>query len=197
MTVKARSGASVDLPVGAVWPIEVRVLDADGCPIADTVTVTVTLPDASTTVPAAEELADGRYRAEYTVGPVGRYVARVTTAASGAADFTAYVTAVVTGAAMPTIADLDDYLGTHSHTDDDLQEVLDAEASAQRDVCRVPAAYPDALRSALLRRSQFHLAMKRVTLGVIPGDADRDALRPGFDSEVRRFEKPYRRLTVG
>lgn len=197
MTLRARSGASVNLPVGGVWDIDVRVLDADGCPVESTVTVTVTLPDATTATPTVESVTGGRYRAEYVVGPVGRYVARVTTAAYGAADFTAYVTAVVNGVAMPTIVDLDNYLGTHSHTDDDLQDALDAEASAQRDVCRVPAAYPDALRSALLRRSQFHLAMKRVTLGVIPGDADRDALRPGFDSEVRRFERPYRKLTVG
>ncbi len=197
MTVKARSGTSVDLPVGDVWLIEVRLVDADGCPVADTVTVTVTLPDDSTATPTVEALADGRYRAQYPVTAVGRYVARVTTAAYGAADFTAYVAAVVDGAAMPTIVDVDNYLGAHSFTDDDLQEAIDAEASDQRRVCRVPAVYPAALRSALLRRSQFHLAMKRVTLGVIPGDADRDTIRPGFDSEVRRFEKPYRKLKVG
>jgi hypothetical protein len=197
MTVRARSATSVDLPAGDVWAIDVRVLDADGCPVEDTVTVAVTLPDGTSAAPVAESLTLGRYRAEYVVAAVGRYVARVTTAAYGAADFAAYVTAVVTGANMPDIADLGTYLGTHSHSDDDLQEALDAEAAAQRRVCRVPAAYSADLRSALLRRAQFHLAMKRVTLGVIPGDGDRDTIRPGFDSEVRRFERPYRKLPMG
>lgn len=199
MTIKARSSTSVDLPVSGVWVIDVRVYDADGCPADDTVTVTVTIPDGTTATPTVEDVDGdpGRYRAQFTVTATGRYVARAVGAAYGAVDFTAWTSAVVAGGGMPAITDLDNYLGNNSWSDDDLAEALDAEAAAQRRVCRIPATYPADLRSALLRRAQFHLAMKRVTLGVIPGDADRDTLRPGFDSEVRRFEKPYRKLPVG
>ncbi len=109
----------------------------------------------------------------------------------------AYVVQVTTASGMPNVSDLDNYLGTHSYSDDDLAEALDAETDAQRAICRIPAAFPNDLRSALLRRAQFHLAMKRVQLGVIPGDADRDTIRPSSDPEVRRFEKPYRKLPTG
>lgn len=186
--IKARSSTSVDLPVGGVWVIDVR---AD-----DTVVVTVTLPAGGTAEPTVEDRGNGCYRAEYTVGPTGRYIARAV-GTSGAVDFTAYVTATVTGTAMPDITDLDDHLKEHSYDDDDLQDALDAEAAAQRRVCNVPAAYSADLRRALLRRAQRALAMKKLKLGVVEPTADSDAVRIGWDSEIRRYEAPYRRLPVG
>lgn len=197
MTIKAHSDASVDLAVGAVWPIEVRVTDADGCPAADTVVVTVTLPNGSTATPTVEEVATGAYRAEQTVSAAGRYIARAV-GALGAADFTAFVTATVPAADMPDIVDLDAYLGTNSFTDEVLQDALDAEAAAQRKACKVPATYPADLRQALLRRCARNLAMRRIPMAVQQGDADTGALvPPGRDPEVRRFEAPYRKLPVG
>lgn len=198
MTVRARSSTSADLPVGDVWAIDVRVTDADGCAADDAPVVTVTLPAGSTATPAVEDRGNGCYRAEYTVGTTGRYVARAVTASHGAADFTAYVSATVAGTAMPDIADLDAYLKTHSATDDELQDALDAEAANQRKVCKVPAAYSADLRQALLRRCARNLAMRRIPLAVLQGDAETGSTTlPGSDPEVRRFERPYRRLKVG
>lgn len=193
---KARSSDSQELPVGGVWVLDVRVTDADGCYASDTVTATVTLPNGTTSTPAVTEVSSGRYRAEYPVASVGRYIARMVGSAYGATDFTAYVTATVTAAAMPTIADLDTYLGQHSYSDDELEQALDAEAAAQRKACSVPAAYSDDLRLALLRRAQFALTMKKHQLGFVAG-SDGDVVRPGRDSEVRRYEAPYRRLVTG
>lgn len=197
MTIKARSSASGDLPVGGIWALEVCVTDADGEPASDTVVVTVTLPNASTATPTVEEVTTGVYRAEYTVAAAGRYTARAV-GTLGAADFTAFVTAVVPTAGMPDIVDLDAYLGTNSFTDEVLQDALDAEAAAQRRVCKVPATYPADLRQALLRRCARNLAMRRIPLAAQQGDADKGSLiPPGRDPEVRRFEAPYRRLVMG
>lgn len=194
--ITARSNTSAELPVGGIWVIDVRVTDAGGCYASDTVTVTVTLPAGGTATPTVEDLGNGRYRAEYAVATTGRYIARAVGEAYGAADFTAYVTPTVAGTAMPDITALGEYLKQHSYTDDELEEALDSEAAAQRKVCAVPAAYSADLRSALLRRAQFHLAMKKNKLGLVEG-ANGSQARPGRDSEVRRFEAPYRRLPVG
>lgn len=190
--------SATELALNGRWVIDACVTDADGKAAADTLTITVTDPAGVTSTPTADDgVTVGSYQAVIPVDQAGRWVAAIVGAAYGAAAATVYVTDVVTAAAMPTVPDLDDYLGTHSWSDDDLAEALDAEASAQRRVCRIPADYPPDLRSALLRRAQFHLAMRRVQLGVIPGDAERDTIRPGFDPEVRRLERPYRKLPVG
>jgi hypothetical protein len=198
VTIKARSNASADLPVGDVWVIDVRVTDADGCYTSDTVTVTVTLPAGGTATPTVSDLGSGRYRAEYTVGSTGRYVARVVGSVYGATDFTAYVSATVAGTAMPDITDLDAYLKTNSYTDDELQDALDAEAAAQRRACKVPAAYSADLRRALLRRAARALALMRINLDTeVDGETGRLVVPPGLDREIRRYEAPYRRLGVG
>lgn len=191
------NNANQELMTGGRWVVDVCVTDADNLSVSDTLTATITDPSGTGSAATVETLTPtGAYRFAVPVPAAGRWVA-VVTGANGAVAATAFVSDVVTGVQMPTVADLDNYLGSHSWSDDDLAEALEAEASAQRRVCRVPAAYPADLRSALLRRAQFHLAMKRVQLGVIPGDADRDTIRPGMDSEVRRFEKPYRKLPIG
>lgn len=190
--MRSTSSTSVDLPVNGVWRIEVC---ADEAPV-----VTVTLPAGSTATPAVEDRGHGRYRAEYVVLTTGRYIARAVTAASGAADFTAYVTATVAGTAMPNVEDLDDYLtsaGGHSWSDIDLQDALDVEGAAQRGVCRVPAAYPADLRHALLRRAARNLALRKVALATAAGvddNGDRQLTIPGLDREIRRYEAPYRKL---
>jgi hypothetical protein len=204
MGVKARND-SVDLAVGAVWVLEVCVTDADGAAAEDTPVITVTLPNGDTDEPAVTELASGGYRAEYTVAAAGRYVARAVTTSHGAADLTAYATAVVASAAMPNVEDLRGdqettfgYLGRTSASAGQVQEALDAEAANQRRVCRVPAAYGADLRQALMRRVARNLAMQRIPLAVLQGDAETGStVPPGSDPEVRRFERPYRRLVMG
>lgn len=198
MTVRARSRNSARLALGDVWPIEVCVTDADGCPAADTVVVTVIDPDEATTVPDVEELTGvGRYRAVYTPATTGRWVATAV-GAYGATSFTAWVVDVVTGLQLPDITELDEYLGTNAATDAQLQEALDAEAAAQRNTCRIPAAYEADLRSALLRRCARHLAMMRIPLAMFSGDAEAGpVIVPGRDPEVRRLEGPWRKLSMG
>lgn len=198
MPVTAISSTSVTLPLGAVWSIEVTSQDADGVNSAVAPVVTVTLPAGSTTTPTVTASGTDGWRALYVTGSAGRYVARVVSA-EGAVDFTAYVTTITAATGMPTIVELDAYLGVHSWSDDELQDALDAEASAQRDVCRIPADYPDSLAQALLRRATRNLAMRLLPLAVLRGDAEGgDAtVLPGRDPETRRFEAPYRKLTVG
>jgi hypothetical protein len=201
MGVRALSSTSVDLPISGVWALVVAVTDSSGCPADVVPTVVVTLPAGGTASPVAEQITGGVYRAEYVVGSAGRYVARVTTPASGAADFAAYVSATVAGTAMPDLDAAKTYLQIpldDETQDDEITDALDAEASAQRDVCRVPAAYPASLRQALLRRVARNLALRRLPLMVMRGDGEAgDTILPGNDPEVRRLERPWRKLVMG
>ncbi|MEV0902894.1 hypothetical protein [Actinoplanes sp. NPDC049802] len=201
MGVRALSSTSVDLPISGVWALVVAVTDSDGCPADVVPTIVVTLPGGSTTSPVAEEISTGVYRAEYVVGTAGRYVARVTTAAHGAVDFAAHVTATVAGTAMPDLDEVKTYLRiplADVDQDDEITAALAAESSAQRDVCRVPAAYPASLREALLRRCARNLALRGLPLAVLRGDAEGgDTILPGRDPEVRRLEGPWRKLRMG
>ncbi len=210
MGVTARTSASQRLPIGGLWDIAVSITDSAGSVSATAPTVTVTLPDGSTATPTAEADSVGHFRAAVTTTLPGRYAARVVAAGYGAADFTAWASAVVPGTGMPSLADLrgasedrddpDDlgYLGANSWTDDEIQDALDAEAAAQRSLCEVPADYPGDMRQALLRRTARNLAMRKMPLAVLRGDADGgDTILPGRDPEVRRLESPYRRMVVG
>lgn len=211
MTIKPVGVATADLPVGGVWLMDVEVTDDadDDCLTADTLTVTVTYPDGAEASPVPAELETGRYRTAFIVTMAGRYVARIVGAVHGTAVFAAQARAVTPQFGMPTIEDLRGdpeadpptlgYLGVNSHSDEDIQDALDAEAANQRRVCRVPAEYGPDLRQALLRRVARNLAMRRQKLGMImPGDENAQAtFIPRVDAEIRRFEAPYRRLPVG
>lgn len=197
MTVKARSADSLSLAVGQQWIIDVSVYDVDGAATEDTLTVTVTDPNGDATTPTVETTTTG-YRAVVTVTVPGRWVAVAASAANGMHPFVADVAEISTAANMPSIADLDDYLGTHSATDAQLDDALQAETAAQVRACRMPAAYTADLRQALLRRCARNLAMRRIPLAVLQGDSDSGpTVPPGRDPEVRRFEHPYRKLPTG
>jgi hypothetical protein len=211
MTIRASSSTSVNLPVGGLWKIGVCATDSDGVALVDPPVVTVTIPGGSTATPIAVQGPGSVWAAEYVLSAAGRHTARVTTGLYGAVDFTAYATAIVAADGMPTLEDLrgadparedpDDlgYLGANGATDADIEDALDAEASAQRDAVRVPAAYPASLRQALLRRVARNLAMRGLPLAVLQGDAETGdtTVLPGNDPEVRRLERPHRRLKVG
>lgn len=110
--------------------------------------------------------------------------------------------------AVPSIDDVQAYLGDTSWTDDDVQAAFDAELAAQRAVVR-PAyflaadaadarEYPADLAEALKRRVARNLAMRAVPLSVAQGDAETaPAYVPKRDPEIARLEAPYRRLVVG
>lgn len=198
MTIEAKSPEQTMLPIGGQWVIEVETRTIDGfLTDADAVTVVVTLPGGSTTSPTVERAATGLYRALYTAGTSGRYVARATTT-TDAVDFAAYATATTAGTGMPTVNDVANYLGSTSFEEDELQDALDAEAAAQRARCRVGAVYPDDLRQALLRRVHRNLAMRQSPLALLV-DRDTNASNyiSGSDPEVKRLEAPHRRLVVG
>lgn len=193
----ADSNASVQLPVGASWVIDVSVRDENGYLVAGDPEVTVTLPGGTTEAPTFAATSTGRYRATYAVVTPGRHVAHVATA-NDAVDFAAWAIGVTTSSGMPTAGD---YVTYHTDFRGELSEVedaLNAEAAAQRSVCRVGAYYPDDLRQALLRRVMRNLAMRRLPLAVLQGDVEMgSAILPGRDPEVRRFEAPHRKLVIG
>jgi hypothetical protein len=193
MTVRALSSTSIELPMSGVWVIAVCGSADDDAPV-----VTVTLPAGGTATPSVESIGGGVYRAEYIVGSAGRYVARAVTASHGAADFAAFVTATVAATAMPDVDDVRAYLDGDSYDDEQIAGALAAESDAQRRVCSVPAAYPNDLREALLRRVQRNLVMRAQPLMVIPGAEDgAPSVIPSRDAEVRRLEAPFRKLIVG
>lgn len=200
MGMRALTADAELLPIGGRWIIAVETTDDDGVPVDAAPTVTVTLPAGSTTSPTFELVSTGIYRAAYEVGTAGRYVARVTATGYGAADFAAYAATTTAGTGMPDTDDVANYIreGAASWATEDLQDALDAEAAAQRSVCRVGGVYPADLRQALLRRVQRNLAMRQLPLAVLQGDAEGgDTVLPGRDPEVRRLEAPHRKLVVG
>lgn len=199
MGVQATTSTAVLLPIGGVWEIRVSVVDVDGCAVDAAPTVTVTLPAGTTATPTVETVATGDYRATYEVGTEGRYVARAVSTGYGAADFAAHALATTAGTGMPAAGDVVDYMGATSHTLDEVQDALDAEAAAQRHVCRVRAVYPADLRQALLRRVMRNLELRTLPLAVLQGDAEAgsNTVLPGRDPEVRRLEAPHRKLVVG
>ncbi|HEY0700300.1 MAG TPA: hypothetical protein VGD43_21155, partial [Micromonospora sp.] len=118
---------------------------------------------------------------------------------NGVVDFAAYALGATTEAGMPNADDVVDYLGPISATLDEVQGALNAEAAAQRSICRVGAVYPADLREALLRRVARNLALRSLPLAVLQGDAEAgsNTVLPGRDPEVRRLEAPHRKLVIG
>ncbi|MFD6770881.1 hypothetical protein ACFWC6_32200 [Micromonospora chalcea] len=197
MGLHAVSSTDATLPLGGMWVIEVQNRNFDGYLTSAEPTVVVTLPGGTTTSPTFTALSSGAYRATYKVGTSGRYVAVVSTD-DDAVYFAAYVSATTAGTAMPVLADVLDYLGDTSYSDDEIQQALDAEAAAQRAVCRIGAVFPPDLREALLRRVVRNLAMRRLPLAVPQGDAESGpSFIPGRDPEVRRLEAPHRKWVIG
>lgn len=180
------------LTVGDQWVIAVGVRDLDGNH-SDAVApvLTVTLPNGTTATPTLERRGTGIYRVAYTLVSTGRYVGMVASTGYGAASLAAYV---VASTAEPDVEAVRSYLRDNggSWEDPDVAGALAAEAQAQRDVCRIPAAYPASLREALLRRVQRNLSMRGQ-----PGAVDNEGVlsfTPTNDPEVRRLERPYRKV---
>lgn len=191
----------VTLPVGGRWVVDVLVTDDDGHLVDQAPVATVADPAGGTGSAAVDRVDVGTYRAAYTPTLTGRHVLAVLTADHGAEVAAVYVVGATTAAGMPNADDVAVYLkgDAASWSTEELADVLEVEAGAQRDRCRVPAAYPPALRGALLRRCHRNLAMRRIPLAMPSGDADGEpsgGVLPGKDPEVRRLEAPWRRLTL-
>lgn len=201
MGIEALSFSSRTVEVGDEWVLRVLVVDeSTGEPTAEvTPSVAVAGPNGLTAAPtAAATSVTGIFRAEYVAPGPGRYTAVASATGHGQVSFVANVVEITDNNDMPTVDSCNDYMGEHSYSDPEVQEALDQETGAQFDVCRIPAAYPKALRGALHRRVQRALAMRHLALAVKETqDGESQIVVPGRDPEVRRLEAPYRKVTVG
>lgn len=204
MTLTAIGNTQIDLATGQQWVIRV---EATALP-----TLVITLPDGEILAPAIEFEIDwdyvtaaySTYVAYYVPVMAGRYIAAVAASDGGeSVAFQAWAADVTSNVDLPDAADLDEYLGgagEHSWSDAQLTNALNAEAAAQRRVCRIPAAYPDDLREALLRRASRNLYMRKQLTELPREDTDFPVpaqTPPGRDPEVRRLESPWRKVTMG
>jgi hypothetical protein len=114
---------------------------------------------------------------------------------------------------MPTPPDLSavkTYLGSdHSWSDPEISSALASETAAQVRVVRfppdpdapaAPLPYPADLAEALCRRVAHNLALRALPLGVqatISEMAVATTSVGGTDAEVRRLERPHRKLVLG
>lgn len=74
---------------------------------------------------------------------------------------------------------------------------LKAELAAQARVCRVGEPMQDDLAEALMRRVARNLTMRALPLGVQSDDLGGSTVLGSNDAEVRRLEKPYRKVVMG
>lgn len=100
---------------------------------------------------------------------------------------------------MITVDDVRDYdRSLTGHSDSAIQGAINTETTAQAGKCRIPDPVPADLDEALKRRVVRNLAMRKLPLAMLQGDAERGpAYLPGNDPEVRRLEAPYRKLVCG
>lgn len=198
MTTVRLDKSSSPASVGEQWFLSMTTFDADGfATSAVAPVVTITRPDASTTVVTPADHGVGQWTAVYVLAALGRHTVAVSTPEDVAvAAVYAYGPTSETG--MPTAGDCAVYMKSSSYTTAEIQDALDAERAAQRSKCGERQPYPADLRQALLRRVQRNLAMRKLPLAVNFGDADGGStILPGRDPEVRRLENPYRRLVIG
>jgi hypothetical protein len=205
MPVKTLTATSRDLAVGDRWLLGFLVLDNDLDLVDVTPTVAITLPNGAAGVaPALVTDKAGIYSFDYPVTVTGRHLATVTAPGYGTLSYVMWAASPTAGTQLPTVDDVDNYLksgsGEHSWSTADMQDALDAETDAQRRVCRIRPVYPADLRQALLRRVQRNLALRPNALAMTRGDAengDPQAPLPASDPEVRRLERPHRKLPIG
>lgn len=187
--------------VGDLWVVAASVRDLDGC-LTDAATpvVTVTLPNGSTATPTVERLDVGTHRASYAPAASGRYVVTVAASGYGSKALAFYASVTTATAGLPTLAQVKVYLKideSDTSQDTDITDAMTAEAGAQRAVCRTSAVYPDDLAQAFKRRVARNLALRGLPIMVLRGDAQAGPLvPPGNDPEVRRLERPYRKVVL-
>lgn len=197
-------GGDARLIEGGDWVLEVASYDTAGyLDTATAPTVTLTLPDGMPGVAPVMSLSeDGAltWVGRYTVTDPGRYLAVVATA-TDAEGFTAWVAEPVDATGLPTVELVVAYLEADGTTydEDAITRALAAESQAQRNCCRMPATYPADLAEALYRRVARNLAMQSLPLGTARADdgSSSGGYLPAQDPEVRRYERPYRKVVTG
>ena len=189
--------STVDRELGQLWQFAIESTEA---PL-----ITVTRPNGTTqNAPVTASAPYGLYVASFLLTLPGRHIATVSTASIGGLSLACYAIAITLNGGMPDAAAVADWLeaaGGASYTTADIEKELAVEGAAQRRICDVPAAMPEELREALIRRTVRALFMRR-QLTELPrsdgGDFDlAPIVPPGRDPEVRRLESPHRKLTMG
>jgi hypothetical protein len=198
MAVKPKTETVQTVVLNDRWVNEVQVLDDDGCAVTDATMVVTVTPPTGPSVPVTPEAIDGdRYRWAYvpTVS-TGRWIASVSADGYGLTYFIADVVDVAAGVDMPTLEQVLSYLGwTEDTANNDAATALATETSAQAAICVVGPVYPNDLRGALYRRVARNLALKKLPVAVLRGDGEVGPMvLPGNDPEVRRLERPHRKL---
>ena len=108
----------------------------------------------------------------------------------------------VTQLGAPTLVQVRDWTGvpTTAMSDEQLQEILNAETATQSRYCIFPAGgYGDAsaLFQACLRRCAREIAARGLPLGLTSGDVEYGPVRlPNLDTEIERLEGPFRVIAV-
>lgn len=105
---------------------------------------------------------------------------------------------------IPTVAEARAWLGVSvtAVSDDDVQEIIDAELVLQARILDVPAdpgddgneaTYPVPLARALLRRVGRQIAARSVPLGFVGGEASEFSpiALAAYDAEISRLEASY------
>lgn len=185
--------------LGDVTRLAFESFDETGTPVnALTATCQVVTPSGSTVVVPLVNAGVGVYTADYVAAVAGRHRATFTTTGQYAGVAVDVFDIIAPTLSALTVAEMRAYLGDTTATDADLQGVLLAEQSAQADRCTIDP-YTPALREALLRRIARNLAARSVPIAVFNSfEGGGQQFRvPKIDSEIARFEGPYRRLCVG
>lgn len=103
-------------------------------------------------------------------------------------------------ASPPPIADVRAWVKVPATvvSDEQLQQVIDAEALLQSRMCTVPDPLTADLVQAIYRRVGRTLAARGIPLGMLAADTEYGTARLGrWDAEIERLEGPNRRVVVG
>lgn len=103
--------------------------------------------------------------------------------------------------AVPTVDDVRKWatISATSITDEQLQQVLDAERSLQGACCLIPPddQLPPALVQALYRRCARQVSARSLPLGYLNDVAEFGPVKlSSYDAEIERLEAPYRIVAI-
>lgn len=103
-------------------------------------------------------------------------------------------------ASPPPLSDVRDWIKVPATvlTDDQLTQVVDAEALLQARLCTTGTDLSADLVQAIYRRVARTVAARGIPLGMLSGDSEFGSARLSrFDAEIERLEGPNRKLVVG
>lgn len=186
--------------VGDTTRLSWTVKDDSGNPVAPaTATLTITLPDGTTTTPTLSNPSTGVYKYDYVNLAPGPHSALFKTTGTGTtvAEQDAWDT-YAAAQSYVTLAEVKAYLGDTSIADGELNNIIAAEQAAQARKCRIDLYSPD-LKEALKRRVARNIAARNIPVAQFTSfeGGSTSTSVPRNDAEINRLEGPYRKLRVG